>query len=338
MAKKNGNGCSDEVEKTIVNGLQKKVKGSNIALGSSPSLVNYWIKTGVPRFDMLLGGGIPRGKFTLFAGPYGAGKTFLSQVLIGNLQKAGGVAALIDVERSYASDWCEKSGINVKKLIVAQPASGEAAWDVVIELAQSGVDLIVLDSIAALVPTEELEKGMDEFTVGAQARMVNKGLRKLNQLFTDQAHDIGPEKNPAFVAINQVRAGIGGPITFESYPGGKGQQSFASIIVRIHRGPWHTEGKEVGFEIVCKTEKNKLTKPFETCNLPFRFTGEIDALHGLIDVALNCGIVQQKGSFFVYNGHQVQGKLGLIKYITDKNLQGKIEDEVNKKKQKADTF
>jgi len=325
-------------EKDIVSRAQKEVKGSNLALGNSPSLVNYWIKTGVPKFDMLLGGGLPRGKFSLFVGPYGAGKTFLSQVIIGNLQKTGGVAALLDIERSYAVDWCQKSGVDTNKLIVAQPVSGEIAWDTLLYLVKSGVDLIVLDSIAALTPTEELEKGMEEFTIGSQARMVNRGLRKLIQLFTTQAHEIGPEKNPAVVAINQVRAGIGGPITFESYPAGKGQTSFAAIIVRMHRGPWHQEGRDVGFEIVCKTEKNKLTKPFEVCNLPFRYTGEIDALYGLIDMALNIGVMQQKGSFFVWNGKQVQGKLSLFKYITENNLESKLETEVLKKQEKVSTF
>lgn len=341
MSKGNGNGNGDSIEKQIVAKAQKEVKGANLALGNSPSLVNYFIKTGVPRFDMLLGGGVPRGKFTLLAGPYGAGKTFLTQVMIGNLQKAGGVAALIDAERSYAVDWCQKSGVDTNKLIVSQPTSGEKAWDTVLYLAKEGVDLIVLDSIAALTPEEEIEKGMEEFTIGAQARMVNRGLRKLIQMFTTQAHDLGPEKNPAFVAINQVRAGIGGPITFESYPGGKGQQSFAAIIVRMHRGPWHTEGKEIGFEIVCKTEKNKLTKPFETCNLPFRFTGEVDALYGLIDVALNLGVIQQKGSFFIWNGKQTQGKLSLLKYITEGNLASKLETEVLKRQEtvsKPDSF
>jgi len=319
------------VERDIVERAQKEIKGGNLALGNSPSLVNYFIKTGVPRFDMLLGGGIPRGKFTLMAGPYGAGKTFLAQVVIGNLQKEGGVAALIDAERSYALDWCQKSGVDTKKLIVSQPTSGEKAWDTVLYLANQGVDLIVLDSIAALTPEEEIEKGMEEFTIGAQARMVNRGLRKLIQLFTVRAHELGPEKNPAFIAINQVRAGIGGPITFESYPGGKGQQSFAAIIVRMHRGPWHQEGKDVGFEIVCKTEKNKLRTPFETCNLPFRFTGEIDALYGLIDAALNAGVIQQKGSYFIWDGQTVQGKLSLFKYITEGGLQSKLETEVLKK-------
>ena len=333
-----GKTAGNNAENAIIAKAQKEVKGVNIALGNSPLLVNYWVKTGIPRFDMLLGGGVPRGKFTLFAGPYGAGKTFLAQVMIGNLQKEGGMAALIDVERSYATDWCRKSGVDTSKLIVAQPASGEAAWEAVLFLASSGVDLIVLDSIAALVPTEELEKDMDQFTIGAQARMVNRGLRKLIQMFTTQAHELGPDKNPAFVAINQVRAGIGGPITFESYPGGKGQQSFAAIIVRMHRGPWHQEGKDVGFEIVCKTEKNKMTKPFETCNLPFRFTGEIDAIHGLIDVALNVGVIQQKGSFFIWGEKQVQGKLSLIKYITEGNLQDKLEAEVLKKQTKPDSF
>ena len=311
--------------KDLIEKAKKKIPGANIEFGNSSNLKINWIDTGIPILNNLLGSGIPRGRVTLFVGPYGGGKTFTTQVIMGKVQRNGGIAAYIDVERGYDPDWFKKSGVKIEELFVSQPTSGEIALDTVLFLIEEGIDIIVLDSIAALVPSEELEKNMEQFTIGAQARMFNKGLRKVIQAFTNRAHELGSEKNSAFIAVNQVRSGIGGPITFETYPAGKGQQSFASIIMKVHRGPWHHEGKEVGFEISCKTEKNKLATPFQNCSIPFKFTGEVDVLVGLIDLALNVGIIQQRGPYFQYGDFKVQGKLGLINYIKDNNLQEEIQ-------------
>ena len=312
----------------LIDKAKKKVPGANFQYGDSPNLEIKYISSGIPILDNLLGKGIPRGKFIEIVGPYGAGKTFLSQLIIAQVQRNGGSSAYLDIENGYDADWFKKSGVRIENLLISQPSSEESALDAVLFLIGEGYDIIVLDSIAALAPAEELEKGMENFTIGAQARKLNQGLRKIIQAFRDRANELGPDKNPAFIGINQIRSGIGGPFVFETYPGGKGQQHFASIILRIHRGPWHQEGKEVGFEVVCKVEKNKLSTPFRECHIPFRFTGEVDVLVGLIDLALEKGIIVQRGPYFQFGDYKVQGKLGLINYLKDNNLVSKLEESI----------
>lgn len=295
-----------------------KVGGINLGLGSSPEYKPGVLPFGIDPLDKILGGGLPFGRTILIKGDFSTGKTFLAQKAFQAAQKAGLTCAFVDVERGLSPDWFAITGVDLDNLLVSQPSSGEDAFDIIIALVKAGVRLIVLDSAAGLIPSVELEQSMEQQSVGSLARLLNRGLKRVNAEMANQHID-----KSIFILMNQTRMGIGpAPFPTEALPGGKGQWFFSSIVMDLRRGGWIEEsvGKEkkrVGFNIRVRTEKNKLAAPFQVCELPFIFEGGvIDATRGLLVLALSLGVIKQRGSFYYFpsfNSEGVNGKLNVLK-------------------------
>jgi len=280
--------------KKIVETINKKLK-TNISIGNEDGLAIQRISTGIPSFDQALGGGIPRQSVTEFYGYQSSGKTFVAQRIMAHAQSQGLQCALIDAEFSYDPVWAKKIGMDVDELIVARPDTGEIALNVLLGLCESGVDIIVLDSIAALLPTAEAEGDMEDMQMGSQARLMNKLFRKL---------PIANSKT-AVIMINQIRAGIGGYITREALPGGKGQEFFSRIMVRVKRS--ESIGDK-GFYIDMRCDKNKTHQPMLECRVPFYYTGESDPVYELFTTAIDLDIVERRGATYAFEGAKAVGK------------------------------
>ena len=205
--------------------INKSLK-TNLTFGNADSLNIGRISTGMPAFDKILGGGLPRQSVTELFGRQSTGKTYIAQRAIATAQSNGLTCAFIDAEHSYEPEWAKLSGVDVDSLIVSRPDTGEKALDILLALCESHSDLVVLDSIAALLPTAEADGDMEQNSMALQARLLNKLFRKL------------PPSNQktAVILIIQGRAGIGGYVTRDALPGGRGQEFFSRIMVRFRRG------------------------------------------------------------------------------------------------------
>lgn len=265
------------------------------------------IPIGIPDLDDILNGGIPRGRISIFVGEYSSGKSYLVQALMKNAMKKGMRVAYVDTEKTYDPDWWKQVGLDIKKILVTQPNTGEQATDAVLKMAHAGVDVIAVDSLAALIPTEEAEQeDSKQKFIGLQARLINKLLRRL----------LSFDHNSAMVFTNQLRDSMG-PFPFDNMPGGQGQWFFASVILRTRRDKWMEEkGKKVGFHMKIICRKSKVGKPLGECVLPFKFRGEIDMLSLTVDRAIEAGIVTQKGPWFsVTVGEDVIDQLGRNAFV-----------------------
>jgi recombination protein RecA len=290
-------------------------KKFHIFYGDDKRLQVFKVPFDIPQLDTILGGGLPLGRTTLLVGNFGAGKTFIGQLALANFQKKGYTTAYVDVERRFDPAWFAKTGIDITKLFVAQPDSGENALDICQFLVEEKTGMILLDSVAALSPTAELNGGMEDSTVAALARLLNKGLRKITR--DNIADEDLIYKGTSFVVINQMRSGIG-PYSTYGLPGGQGQQFFSSIILRVMRGAWvEEEGQKIGFNMKFATDKNNLTEWPQECHLPFRFSGMIDTVGGLVELAVDVGVIKQKGPYYYYGEGEkgFQGKLALIEHL-----------------------
>ena len=275
---------------SIVDIINKQLK-TNITMGNDDSLDTLRIETGMPALDEMLGGGIPRMAVTELFGLQSSGKTYISQRMIAHAQKEGHTCAFIDAEFSYDPIWSANIGIDTENLIVSRPQTGETALDILLALCDQGIDLIVLDSIAALLPTAEAKEGMEHQSIGLQARLMNQLFRKLPQVNTKSA----------LVFINQIRAGIGGYITRDALPGGKGQEFFSRIMVRVRKGETIGDHKSPqGFFIEMKAEKNKTSTPLLTSSVPFYYTGLPDPFYETFMMASDLGIVTRSGPQYSY--------------------------------------
>ena len=226
-----------------------KDKGLNLQLGDSDSFGYSRIPFNIPVLDQLTGGGIPKKRFTLIYGPTNVGKSYLASQIVMNAQKLGGLTAWIDTELSWDSGWMEKCGLDTSKILVSQPTNGEDAFKTIRTLMEAGVDVIVLDSIAGLVPTAVAEEEFSYNPIAWQARFVNSSLPKL------LAH---LHSGSAFVAINQVRASMG-PVALDNMPGGLAQSFFAHFLIQVRRSGWIKEkDQNVGFDMEVRLRKTKV--------------------------------------------------------------------------------
>ena len=303
---------------SVINIINKQLK-TNITVGNDDSLDTLRIETGIPALDEMLGGGLPRMAVTELFGLQSSGKTYISQRMIANAQKTGHTCAFIDAEFSYDPIWSANIGIDTENLIVSRPQTGENALDVLLALCDQGIDLIVLDSIAALLPTAEAKEGMEHQSIGLQARLMNQLFRKLPQVNTKSA----------IILINQIRAGIGGYVTRDALPGGKGQEFFSRIMVRIRRGESITDE---GFLIEARTEKNKTFTPHLTCSIPFYYDGHIDELNELFNVATTLEVISRSGPYYKFNNHSALGREGYLEMLREEpDLIQEVREEVEKK-------
>ena len=295
--------------------INKSLK-TNLTFGNANDLQIGRISTGMPAFDKILGGGVPRQSVTELFGRQSTGKTYLAQRAIASAQRQGYTCAFIDAEHSYEPAWAELSGIDVDELIVSRPDTGEKALDILLALCASHIDLVVLDSIAALLPTAEADDSMEQNSIGLQARLMNKLFRKLPPM----------NANTAVILINQTRAGIGGYITRDALPGGRGQEFFSRIMVRVRR----TESiEDRGFYIEAKTEKHKTFTPNLSCTIPFYYSGEVDEAYELFTTALDAEVVTRSGPQYTFDGASAIGKEGFLSLMKDDvTLMERIKKEV----------
>ena len=294
---------------------------TKFTLADEESLITKRISTGLPNFDKILGGEVPRRSTTIFYGQESSGKTFLAMKAIASAQSEGLECGFVDAEFSFDPDWAEKVGINVKDLYMLQPETGEQALDGALALCKAGVDLVVVDSIAALLPTKEMEGSMEDNTIGQQARMMNQFFRK---------HGPVNEKT-ALIMINQVRAGIGGYYTSDALPAGKGQQFFARIIVQCRRGkPIQDKGKSfpLGFMMEIKARKNKTAPPLGEASLPFYYTGQIDMSTLLFQLGVDFGIIERTGAYYSFDGIRELGRENFIEALKVENKMDRLSEQL----------
>ncbi len=264
------------------------------------------IPTGNLLIDRALGvGGFPRGRIIEVFGPESSGKTTLTLTAIAQAQKKGGLAAFIDVEHALDPQYAKKLGVNLDDLLVSQPSSGEEALQICEALVRSNaIDVIVLDSVAALVTKQELEGEIGDSTVGAQARLMSAAMRKLTALIA--------KAKTVCIFTNQIREKIG--VMFgnpETTPGGRALKFFASVRIDIRRVGQikTTDGTVTGSRTKIKVVKNKVAPPFSEAEFDIMYSEGISSTGSLLDLALEMEIVQKRGSWFSYNGNQLaQGR------------------------------
>ena len=289
-------------------------KGSVMKLGEAAAIPPIEaIPTGSLTLDLALGvGGIPRGRITEIFGPEASGKTTLGQHVIAEAQKRGGTAAYIDVEHALDPTYAANCGVNVDDLLISQPDSGEEALDITEALVRSGaVDVIVIDSVAALVPRAEIEGEMGDAHIGLQARLMSQALRKL-------AAAIG-KSGTAVVFINQLREKVG--IVFgnpEVTPGGRALKFYSSVRIDLRRMETiKGEREAIGSHIKAKVVKNKVAPPFRSAEFDIMFDHGISKVGNLIDLGVERGLVKKAGAFFSYGDIRLgQGRESAKQYLS----------------------
>ena len=278
-------------------------KGAIMHMNEDISILDDGISTGSISLDLALGGyGIPRGRIVEMYGPESSGKTTLALTVLAQAQKKGGVAAFIDAEHALDPAWARKCGVNVQELLVSQPDTGEQALEICDLLVRSNaVDLIVVDSVAALIPKAEIDGEMGETQVGGQARLMSSALRKLTSAINRSKCTV--------IFINQLREKIG--VMFgnpETTPGGRALKFYASVRIDVRRTGSIKEGEvAVGNNVKAKVVKNKVAAPFREATFDIMFSGGISLEGDLLDLATNENVVRKEGSWFSY-GEQRLGQ------------------------------
>ncbi len=305
-------------------------KGTVMRLGDSERVAIPSISTGSLGLDVALGiGGLPRGRIVEIYGPESSGKTTLTLQVIAEAQKKGGTCAFIDAEHALDPIYAEKLGVNVDDLIVSQPDTGEQALEVADMLVRSGaIDVIVVDSVAALTPKAEIEGDMGDHHVGLQARLMSQALRKIT----------GNIKNANCMAIfiNQIRMKIG--VMFgnpETTTGGNALKFYSSVRLDIRRIGAVKDGDEVvGSETRVKVVKNKVAPPFKQTEFQILYGQGINRLGEVVDYGVKLGLIDKAGAWYSYNGDKIgQGKANAIQYLKEHSdiaelLERKIKDEL----------
>ncbi len=301
-------------------------KGSVMKLGEAPLVKVQAIPSGSLALDLALGiGGIPRGRITEIFGPESSGKTTLAQHIIAEAQNLGGTVAYIDAEHALDPNYAANCGVNVDDLLISQPDTGEQALEITEALVRSGaVDVIVIDSVAALVPQAEIEGQMGDAHVGLQARLMSQALRKL-------AAAIG-KSGTAVVFLNQLRAKIG--IIFgnpEVTPGGRALKFYSSVRIDLRRIETLKQGDvAIGNMVRAKVVKNKVAPPFKTAQFDIMFDHGISKEGNLIDLGVELEIVKKSGAFFSYGDVRLgQGRENSKHYLKEHpELAEEIEQQV----------
>jgi recombination protein RecA len=304
-------------------------KGSIMRLGEGAHLDVETVSTGSLALDLALGvGGLPRGRIVEIYGPEGSGKTTVSLHVIAEAQKAGGLVAFIDAEHALDPSYAKALGVNIDNLLVSQPDTGEQALEITDTLVRSGaMDVIVIDSVAALVPRAEIEGEMGDSHMGLQARLMSQALRKL-------AGNVNRTKT-ILIFINQIREKIG--VMFgsnETTPGGRALKFYSSVRLDVRRIDSLKDGAEVvGSRVRTKVVKNKVSAPFKKAEFDIQYGTGISKEGSLLDVAIDHGIVRKSGAWFIYGDDQLgQGRENAKAFVADNpDIAAEIELKIKEK-------
>ena len=287
-------------------------KGTIMRMGDAPELEVSAISTGSLTLDLALGiGGVPRGRIVEIYGPESSGKTTVALHVVAETQKTGGEAAYIDVENALDPVYAKALGVDIDRLLVSQPSSGEQALDIAEALIRSGaIDVVVVDSVAALITQQEIDGDMAATHVGMQARLMSQALKKLSSAVA--------KSNCVIIFINQLREKIG--VMYgnpETTPGGRALKFYASVRIDIRRAEQLKEGGEVyGNHIKCKIVKNKVAPPFKTAEFDIIYGQGIARSSEIVDIGIELGFITKSGSWFSYEGQRIaQGKENTRKYL-----------------------
>lgn len=340
MAKEKAEATQDSPQENKLKALQAAMakiekdfgKGAIMKMGDKSVENIDIIHTGSIGLDLALGiGGYPRGRIIEIFGPESSGKTTLAIHAIAEAQKAGGIAAFIDAEHAFDSSYAERLGVNIKELWVSQPDNGEQALEIAEQLIRSSaVDILVVDSVAALTPKKELEGIMGDSNVGLQARLMSQALRKLTSTIN--------KTNTTCIFINQLREKIG--VLFgnpETTTGGNALKFYASVRLDIRRSGSIKEGDDIiGNKTRVKVVKNKLAPPFKSIEFEIMFGEGISKIGEIIDLGVEYNIIEKSGSWFSYGDSKLgQGKEAVKKLLRDnpelvEELENAIKEFINK--------
>ena len=304
-----------EVLSKAVGEINKRFgEGALMRLGEATNMAVETIPTGALALDLALGvGGLPRGRVTEIYGPEASGKTTLCQHLVAEAQRLGGVAAYIDMEHALDPSYAARCGVDIENLYISQPDTGEQALEIAETLVRSGaVDLVVIDSVAALVPRSEIEGDMGDATMGMQARLMSQALRKLSGAIK--------QTNTAVVFTNQLRQRIG--VMFgnpETTTGGMALKFYASVRIDVRRVESIKVGQEVvGNRVRARVVKNKVAPPFKVAEFDIMYNEGISKVGGILDLGVEAGLVEKRGSFYTYGEGRIgQGRENAKQYLRE---------------------
>lgn len=308
-------------------------KGSVMMMNERAETIQEVVSTGSIGLDAALGiGGLPRGRVIEIYGPESSGKTTLSTHVIAEAQKKGGMCAIIDAEHAFDSAYAQKLGVDIDNLLISQPDYGEQALEIADRLILSGaLDVVVIDSVAALVPKGELEGEMGDSKMGLQARLMSQALRKLTATIS--------KTNTICIFINQLREKIG--VMFgnpETTTGGNALKFYASVRLDIRRMTQIKDGEEaVGNRVKVKVVKNKVAPPFRTAEFDIIFGEGVSKIGEILDIGVEMGIVNKSGSWFSYNTDKLgQGREAVKQLLRDNTeLANEIEGKIREKLKEA---
>ena len=327
-AKKNAAASKKSIAlQTAIDQIEKNYgKGSIMRLGgNNAERIIAVIPTGSIALDIALGvGGVPRGRVVEIYGPESSGKTTLVQHIIAEAQRAGGTAALIDAEHAFDPTYAEKTGVDVENLLVSQPDTGEQALEIAETLIRSNaVDVVAIDSVAALVPRAEIEGDIGDSFVATQARLMSQALRRLTGAIS--------RSNCTIIFTNQLRMKIG--VMFgnpEITPGGKALKYYASVRIEIRKIESLKVGQDInGIRVVAKVVKNKVAPPFRKAEFDIMFAEGISKEANILDVGVDLNVIKKSGAWYEYNGEKLgQGKEASRIYL---KANPKLRDELSDK-------